>query len=158
MVTCGHSGCYLAKSTLSNFKVGMHLYIIITYVYCTPSFIFYKSEIQFKSSCTNGAPGNIYTLYYCRVYQVRVAMDRLWLALDQDQPKVLSYAGFRWKGCWTKKCGPLVVSLSLEFSRSPAMLSPLKTTLFPVPALTPRRRIAQVVNYIVWFGDCLLVD
>lgn len=33
-------------------------------------------------------PCSYLTLYYFRVYQVRVAMDRLWLALDQDQPKV----------------------------------------------------------------------
>lgn len=42
-----------------------------------------------------------------------------------------------------KKFGPLVVTLSLEFSRLPAMLSPLKTTLLPVPALTPRRQIGE---------------
>ena len=35
--------------------------------------------------------------------------------------------------CWTEKFGPLVVTLSLEFSRLPVMLSPLKITLFPMP-------------------------
>lgn len=53
----------------------------------------------------------------------------LWLALYQDQPKgsVSLTLGFS-----ERKFGLLVVALSLEFSRLPAMLSPLKTTLFPV--------------------------
>lgn len=37
------------------------------------------------------------------------------------------------RGCWTEKFGLLVFTPSLEFSRLPVMLSPLKTTLFPVP-------------------------
>lgn len=55
----------------------------------------------------------------------------------------------RWismRGCWTKKFGPLVFTVPLEFSRLPAMLSPLKTTLFPVPALTPRRQIGECTH------------
>lgn len=66
----------------------------------------------------------------------------------------------RWisvRGCWTKKFGPLVVTQSLEFSRLPAMLSPLKTTLFPVPALTPRQlESAPIVR--LRDTDCVKLD
>lgn len=92
-----------------------------------------------------------YLTLYQRVYQVRVAMERLWLALDEDQPKVSVSLTLDFDETMSdKKFGPLVVTLSLEFSRLPAMLSPLKTTLFPVPALTPRRQIGECIHCSTW--------
>lgn len=115
-------------------------------------------KIQIKSLCTNEAPDHILTLYSFRVYyQVGVAMGGLWLALDQDQPKGF-LSVFRWisvRGCLTKMLGPLVNSVPLEFSRFPAMLSPLKTTLFPVPALTPPGgRLESAYAFKLRYTDC----
>lgn len=59
------------------------------------------------------------------------------------------------RGCLTKMLGPLVNSVPLEFSRFPAMLSPLKTTLFPVPALTPPGgRLESAYAFQHGFPDC----
>lgn len=72
-----------------------------------------------------------------------VAMESLLLVLHPDRAKgerMLEKVNIKTK---MKSVVPLVVTLSLEFSRLPEMLSPLKTTLFPVPALTLRRQIGE---------------
>lgn len=104
-----------------------------------------------KSTCTNGAPGHILhstTAGFTRSGWPWIDFDWPWIKTNQRFLSVLRWISVR--GCWTKKFGPLVVTLSLEFSRLPAMLSPLKTTLFPVPALTPRRQIGECIHCSTW--------
>lgn len=73
-------------------------------------------------------------------------MERLCLALNESQSKVFCQSKMLHSGekmLDRKEVWTVSVSLSLEFSRLPAMLSPLKTTLLPMPALTPRRQIGE---------------
>lgn len=78
------------------------------------------------------SPWSVLIHFYCRVYQVRVAMDFDWPWIKTNQRVLSVLLWISVRGCWTEKFEPLVVTLSLEFSRLPEMLSPLKTTLFPV--------------------------
>lgn len=75
-----------------------------------------------------------------------VDFDRPWIKANQ---RFLSVC--RWilvRGCSTEMLGPLVDSVPLEFSRLPAMLSPLKTTLFPVSALASWRQLGECITLL----------
>lgn len=150
---CATSGCCTAKNNKEDRLPGMspswvkHTCLTFRPSLTVKTMIVIADPVQ--NLWTNEALGHI--LHFTPLGALLPGRGSHWLALNQGQPKgSVSLSPDFSERVLKEMLGPLVDSVPLEFSRFPAMLRPLKTTLFPEPALASWRQHGECISLLTW--------